>query len=301
MARPGWRGRVVRWFRTILLGYGVLLGVVFFAQRGLLYHPEVAPEAALLAQASQWGAEPWRNPAGDLIGWRRPARGVTGPHRQVLLLHGNAGDALDRVNYAAGLTAVSPFALHVLEYPGFGARPGSPSQTALLAAAEDAFQLLRREGPVYLIGESLGTGVAAWLAGRFPDAVPAVLLVTPYHDLVEVGQYQMPIFPVGLMLWDRYPAAKFLRPYHGPLAVVLAGDDRVVPARFGRELFEAYAGPKRVWEIPGAGHNDVMLRLPAGWWGELADFWQWAPAPGTPSAPPTTGSAGLSPPPAPGR
>ena len=57
-----------------------------------------------------------------------------------------------------------------------------------------------------------------------------------------------------------------------PVAVLLAGLDVVVPNRFGRRLYEAYAGPKKLWEIPTASHNDLCDR-PAEWWKELFAFW----------------------------
>ena len=271
MARARWIRLTGRVFRGLLIAYALLLVAVFCGQRSLLYHPTKASETTLLAEAGKRGAVPWRNAKGDLIGWKKAAAG-SGTRERVLILHGNAGYALDRIPYADTLRALTPGEVYVLEYPGYGGRPGSPSQSSILTAAAEALAILRQDGPVSLMGESLGTGVAAYLAGANPEAVSGVLLVTPYHNLTEVGQHQMPIIPVSLMLRDRYPAAQFLETYHGPVAVVLAGEDKVIPKQFGRKLEDAYAGPKRRWEVPGASHNDVLPRMPPGWWEEIAAF-----------------------------
>ena len=75
------------------------------------------------------------------------------------------------------------------------------------------------------------------------------------------------------MLRDKFPSADYLRRYHGPLAVLLGGQDTTVPFRFGRKLFAAYTGPKRLWEILLALHNDLPNQ-PDSWWQELLLFWR---------------------------
>src|SRR5262249_36359004 len=146
-----------------------------------------------------------------------------------------------------------------------------------LAAAKEAFQLLAKEGGVCLLGESLGTGVAAYLAWAFPDSVAGVMLFCPFPNLAVVGQCHMPLFPVTWMLWDRFPAEEWLAHYGGRGGFLVALEDAIVAARFGRRLHDGYAGTKRLWEISDAGHNDVFNR-PAAWWGELFEFWRVASA-----------------------
>jgi hypothetical protein len=75
------------------------------------------------------------------------------------------------------------------------------------------------------------------------------------------------------MLWDRFPSDQWLASYPGPAGFLVASEDIVVPARFGRRLYEVYPGRKKLWEIAGADHNTVFQR-PPGWWRELFEFWQ---------------------------
>jgi pimeloyl-ACP methyl ester carboxylesterase len=251
--------------------FGLML-LVFLAQRSMLYHPAKAPLETLTKLAQNFGFQPWQNSAGDFIGWKQLVQ-TNGPRNRVLIVHGNAGSAIDRVDYAEGVKRVMPCDVYILEYPGYGARPGAPSEKSLLAAADEAMALIEKDGPIYLIGESLGTGVASYLAGTHPKSVAALLLMAPYHNLTEVAQNHMPIFPVRWLLQDKFPSAQYLRAYHGPVAVVLAGQDEVIPKRFGRHLYDDYNGPKKLWEIDGAYHNDLPEQSPE-WWQELVAFWK---------------------------
>jgi hypothetical protein len=49
------------------------------------------------------------------------------------------------------------------------------------------------------------------------------------------------MFPVRLVLQDKYEAAKALKSYSGRVAVLLAGHDEMVPTRFGQALFDGYS------------------------------------------------------------
>ena len=115
------------------------------------------------------------------------------------------------------------------------------------------------------MGESLGTGVAAYLAGTHPDKVAGVVLLGAYNRLTDVAQAHMPLLPVHLLLVDRFPSEDYLRNYHGPVGVLVAGQDQVVPEKFGRRLYDGYAGPKRLWEFPFGDHGTVMVQPPKVW------------------------------------
>jgi len=64
-------------------------------------------------------------------------------------------------------------------------------------------------GPVYLLGESLGTGVAAHLAGTYPTNVAGVLLIAPYNRSPTWRNIHMPIVPVRWLLRDRFPSEEY--------------------------------------------------------------------------------------------
>jgi hypothetical protein len=165
--------------------------------------------------------------------------------------------------------------VYLLEYPGYGSRPGKPSEEALVRAAQEAVEHLLEndpQRPVYVVGESLGTGVASQVAAAYPEAVPAVLLITPFTNIEDVGATTVPRFLVRLVLRDRYDNEKALSRYEGRVGVLLAGQDEVVPTELGRSLYEGYDGPKRLWVQEDAGHNTLDYDPGLPFWSELTSF-----------------------------
>jgi pimeloyl-ACP methyl ester carboxylesterase len=259
----------------VLLLFGALyvlvcIGCATFQRRMIYFPPRVSPEAANETAQSD-NLEPWRSNSGQPIGWKRlwptqPAQGCA------LVLHGNACGAFQCAHYADLIQQAAAFDVFLLEYPGYAGRPGKPSEAALEQAAAEALEMLGTNLPVYCVGESLGTGVAAYLAGHFPDRIAGLVLLAPYTRLADVGQAHIRVFPVSWILSDKFPAEDFLRKFRGPVAVLLGGQDGVIPEKIGRRLYEDYAGPKRLWEFPEATHDALMFQSPEVW-KQIFTFW----------------------------
>ena len=255
---------VVWLLRVGLVFYLAACVVIAIFQRRLLYVPPVYTSEQVEQMARTAKLERWKDFSGQAIGMKRlsPQQPALG---RVLIVYGNGSCATACAHYADVIQGIAAFDVFIVEYPGYADRPGSPSQKSLFRAADEAFQLLATNGPVYLVGESLGTGVAAYLAGTHPDKVAGVVLFAPYNRLADAAQYNYPFLPVHLLLVDRFPSEDYLRNYHGPVGVLVAGEDQVVPEKLGLRLYNGYAGPKRLWEFPLDDHGSVMERLPKIW------------------------------------
>jgi uncharacterized protein len=251
--------------------YLVVLALFVVFQRRLIYYPTTLAPGVAEQVARDAGSVPWRNAAGHIIGWQWP--GYQSTADAVLIVHGNAGSALDRDYLAAPLRHAAAVDVFVLEYPGYGVRAGVPTEPSLLAASDEALRLLAARRRVFLVSESLGAGAAAHLAATDPDRVSGMLLFAPYTSLVAVAQKLLPFLPMRLLMRDRFDAAQWLGNYHGPVAVVLAGADEVIGPELGRRLYDGYAGPKRLQTIAGARHNDITSQPPA-WWKDVFLFWE---------------------------
>ncbi len=241
-------------------------------QRRLTYFPPVFNAAKADAMGHAANLERWTNSAGASIGWKRltpeqPARG------RILVCYGNGSSAIGCAPYGNVIQSVAKFDVFLLEYPGYADRPGSPSEKSLFRAADEGLALLGKNHPVYLVGESLGTGVASYLAGTYPERVAGLILLSPFNSLTDVAQHHAPILPIHLILADRFPSEDYLRRYHGPVGFMLDGKDRVVPEKFGLRLYNSYGGPKRIWEFPSGRH--VAIPEPREkFWREVVEFWQ---------------------------
>jgi pimeloyl-ACP methyl ester carboxylesterase len=269
-SKINWRRNVVR---MLIIAFGLylipcLLLTIF--QRDLLYHPPLVNPAAYQRMGLQTGMERWQNAGGQNIGWKKLSS-VQPPRGQVMITYGNGGSGVGCYHYVQTMQRTG-MDVYVLEYPDYADRPGSPSQTSFFQAAEEGFSLLPTNVPTYLVGESLGTGVAAYLAGTHPDRIRGVVLLAPYAKLVDVAQAHFPWFPVRLLLFDRFDSAWYLKNYEGPVVIMTGTADRVVPERFGLCLFVGYDGSKKLWEFPGAGHGDVFGHFDEKW-PEIKTFW----------------------------
>jgi uncharacterized protein len=265
-----WR-RAVQLLLTLLALYVLLALFVMLVQRRLIYFPTRCPSDVATRLAQEEGFQEWRNKAGELIGWHLRARSpATGA---VLIVHGNAGCAFNRSYLAQPIQAAAPVDVYVLEYPGYGCRSGAPSQRTILGATEDAFETLSHRSPLYVVSESLGAGAAAHLAQKHGSKVAGLALFAPYDKLASVGQSQMPFLPVGWLMWDRFNPSDSLKDYRGPVKIVLAEADTIIPTKFGQKLYDSYSGPKSIETIRGAGHNDIAGQTPE-WWKKVFSFWE---------------------------
>jgi hypothetical protein len=258
--------RIARALLALLVaGLIPLAGVAMF-QDQLLYLPARAPLAALVTpRLAAWPS------AADFRGLvaepSSPARATA------IVFHGNAGHAGHRSDYADALTRLG-LRVVLAEYPGYGPRDGALGEQSLVAdaAASLALAKARYGAPLLVVGESLGAGVAAAAAARQPDAVAALLLITPWDRLENVAAHHYPWLPVKWLLRDRYDSAAHLTAIARPVIVAVAADDAIVPARFGRALYAALPEPKRLLVIDAAGHNDWVEHIDAAWWRDALHF-----------------------------
>lgn len=256
-------------FLTIAIVYGLFLICGCAWQRKLLYFPTTISAGDVAQASARSGLEPWRNATGEIIGWKLAASSAsTG---SVLVVHGNGGCALQRDYIAQPIHDAVAVDVFILEFPGYGMRAGSPSLKSFLAAGEEAFTLLPKEKPIYLVSESLGTGVAAHLAKAHPNEIAGMVMFVPYDSLPSLAQSKMPVLLPYFFLVDRFEPAVWLREFRGPIKFVLAERDEVIPKKFGQRLADSYAGPKALQLFPDAGHDDVAEQSPE-WWQDVFSF-----------------------------
>lgn len=149
--------------------------------------------------------------------------------------------ALNRDYYdylLSGLQRFEPWDVFVFEYPGYGPRQDQTSESEFMAAALEAVdQLLAKSpDPLLIIGELIGSGVASGLVRERPEAVAALMLITPFDSIVNIARYHMPYLPAGVLLRDRFDNIVALSDYRGPLIAITATDDTMVPLMFAEPM-----------------------------------------------------------------
>jgi uncharacterized protein len=256
--------QVLSMLAAALAVFVLFVAMLVLLQERLIYLPSRAP----LAGMTSGGLQPW--PTADAL------RGLISepPGGTVVVFHGNAGHAGHRSFYA---DALLPLGWRVLlaEYPGYGARDGALGEASLVADARAQLELAAKQfgAPLVVLGESLGAGVAAAAAAQTPLTINALVLITPWDRLENVGSIHYPWLPVRWLLRDRYDSVTHLAGTTARVAIVVAEHDRIVPARLGRALHDTLPSDRRrLVVLPGAGHNDWPERVDAAWWREVMRF-----------------------------
>lgn len=237
--------------------YIAMLVTLFVAQRSLLYVPNTQPPT--LAEAGLDSVmRPIELRTADglrLLAWYRPPPDESAP--VLAYFHGNAGHIGhrgDRVRpyLNAGLGVL------LLEYRGFGGNPGGPTEVGLYADARAALDFLGVQGVdsgrLVLYGESLGTAVATQMA--MERGCGALVLEAPFTSVAAVAQARYWMFPVRLLVLDKFDSLAKIDRIPCPVFVMHGEHDRVIPIRFGRELFQAAHEPKDAKWFPEGTHTN---------------------------------------------
>ena len=261
--------------KRLLLPITVYLGVVLAMaslQNRFIYYPEKIDPKRIEGAARARGLLLWPNIVETHRGFMPPSTSQKAKGT-VLIFHGNAGTALDRTYYVGALGRLGYRAL-LAEYPGYGSRLGKPGENLFCEDAVESIRLALREfgRPLYLLGESLGCGVVSAAVASCNQSIDGLVLITPWDSLTHLATDKYWFLPVRWMLKDTYDNVANLAGYHGPVAVILAGQDEIIPNRLTRHLYETLREPKRLWTFPNAGHNSWPSSPDEPWWREMMDF-----------------------------
>ena len=240
--------------------------------QSFLYYPRVYTAARVDQIARFVNLQRWTNSIGANIGLKRPSPKQPAAG-SILIFYGNASTATGCAHYATDIQKVTAMDVYILEYPGYEDRPGPPTEKTIFDAASNGLQMIPTNKPIYLIGASLGSGVASYLAGTFSNRIDGIVLLSPFTSTTDVAQYLYPDLPVSLVLADRFPSEEYLGSYHGKVGITVDGKDTIVPEKFGLRLYENYDGPKKLWVSPNGTHCQID-EPPTKFWKEAIAFWQ---------------------------
>jgi hypothetical protein len=240
-------------------------------QNKFLYFPnDDRPTAPMLAAEN---LVLWQETGSDYRGLTAASE-VLAPNGTIVLFHGNGGTAFDRGFYMEPLTRLG-FRVILAEYPKYGGRPGKVGEKPFVADGMETTRIAYEQygEPLYLLGESLGCGVAGGVAKNTTTPIAGIILITPWDTLASVAKSLFPFLPVSMLLTDKYDNMENLKTFTGNISVVGAQRDEILPIKHAQSLYEALPeGKKRMWIIKGAGHNDWPFHTDASLFREITEF-----------------------------
>jgi fermentation-respiration switch protein FrsA (DUF1100 family) len=241
--------------------YAVVLALLVSQQRDILFargRYAQAPDAIYRVRTLT-------EPDGTRLAvWQAPAASADGP--VIAFFYGNAGTLSDLAGFGIAFHREG-YGVLLASYRGYPGNTGRPSEEGIMSDARAVLAALPRgHGPVILWGQSLGTGVAARMAAEGHGA--ALILQSPYTAVVDVAARRFPIFPVRLLMLDRFDIASLVPRIKTPVLIMSGTADSIVPFDMGETLSRLFGGRATFVPFPNEGHG-----LPEGGVRAVADKW----------------------------
>jgi len=193
----------------------------------------------------------------------------------ILFFYGNGETAIDYNSIAPFYNQIG-LNFFVADYRGYGKSGGSPSFTTMLSDANTVLEAMRivlgasgYQGPVYVMGRSMGRHSAFELAAKEDPAINGVI--------IESGRPSLGQFTGGLVLQQADELEEAYRAKAASIAIpvlVIHGEmDALAPLDDAEEMFRNFASTeKKMLVIPGAGHNDLLFKGLDEYFTAIGDF-----------------------------
>lgn len=226
--------------------------------RRVLFHPRPDEETPPLHPAAYKDIQ---GPEGLRLSGEIHACGI--PDAPLLLFfHGNGEIASDYRDIAPLFTALG-WDFLVMDYRGYGRSEGEPTAANLQEDALYIFDTLRDEAPdrpMALMGRSLGSAAALYIASRRPEAFRALIIESGFADtrpLIRLLGADPEM--LGISKDADFGNLTGIRSYQGPTLILHGENDHVIPLAQAEKLKQNAAGkPFSMVVIPIADHNSLL-------------------------------------------
>jgi esterase/lipase len=178
-----------------------------------------------------------------------------GHENAILYFGGNAESMAQSSDYIA--QQFPAFTVYLMDYRGYGGSTGKPTEKGLYSDALKLYDAIKhKHNRISIGGRSLGSGIATYVAAH--REVSKLALITPFDSIVNVAQGKYPIYPVGLLLHDKYDSAARAKDISAQTFIVIAENDKVIAKERTQELIDAFCvNQLQITTIVNRGHIDI--------------------------------------------
>jgi len=229
----------------VAIAYILIVALLYLLQRNLLFYPVPArygiPEETII----------FKNDDVSLHGWILNR----GQKKGLIYFGGNSEDITGNINQFREL--FKNYTVYLINYRGYGKSQGNPTQQGLFSDAVSIYdQIMGLHSSISLMGRSLGSGVAVYLAAK--RDIEKLFLLTPFDSVAEVAQTHYPYFPTRYLVKDRFDSVTYAKYINVPILIIAAELDQVVPVKHAQKLRDQFTQARISYHsISGAEHNDV--------------------------------------------
>jgi len=197
----------------------------------------------------------------------------------IIFFHGN-GEVVSDYDFIAPMYHRIGINLFVADYRGYGSSSGRPSFSTMVADSHPIFaafqEVLRRDGhsgKVFVKGRSLGSVSAIELASSYGDRIAGLIIESGFASTVRLmTRLGYPQELLGIKDFG-FPNRTRIRTVTLPTLILHGEYDSLIPLEEARDLFDNVATErKRLVIIPGADHNDILIRDMGLYFGAVEEF-----------------------------
>lgn len=147
--------------------------------------------------------------------------------------------------------------VYMVNYRGYGGSSGSPGERAIYADAVHIFEKINEtHSGISIIGRSMGSGIATYLAAT--QNVDKLVLVTPFDSMQSIAQGKILIYPMALLLKDKYDSLGRVEAIKAEILLIIAGKDEIIPRKNSMRLANAFPQSRITVKTVGkSGHNNL--------------------------------------------
>lgn len=175
----------------------------------------------------------------------------------VFYLHGNAGSN-STWGHLADLYLENNFDFFIPDYRGYGKSDGKiSSEKQFYNDVQIAFDTLRKEytgKPIVIIGFSIGTGSAAYLAAQNNPSL--LVLKAPYYNLTDLIKKYIKIIP-SLLIRYKFPTNKYIEQVKCPVTVFHGDKDEIIYTGSSIKLKQHFKDSDTLIVLKGQFHNGI--------------------------------------------
>jgi len=206
-----------------------------------------------------------------------------GPEAPTLLyFHGNGEVASDH-DWIAPIYNRQGISLFVADYRGYGRSDGRPSFSAMTRDAHTILRLFQEirqaehyDGPVFVMGRSLGSHSALELAAHHASELRGVIIESGLSSPSRLLRFLPGGFDAQEAIEDFERASiERIRSITLPILIMHGEWDSIVPLEQALVLHENVGSrDRRLLIVPRAEHNDIMLVGHEAYFGNISLFVQ---------------------------
>lgn len=173
-----------------------------------------------------------------------------------IIYFGGNGEAVD-LNASDFSRTFPNQSVYLVKYRGYSGSDGTATEEALFSDALTVYDNLKSNyQSVAVIGRSLGSGVACYVASQRP--VKKLALITPFDSAQSIAQSAYPIFPMSLLLKDKYDSVSRANKIQAKVLFLIAQQDQTITRKHSERLMDAFPATQiQVIVFNNVGHNTI--------------------------------------------